>query len=344
MQRGPAAANPLQIPRRAKRVIDIVDPKTNQAIKVEKATRSSSNPSVKPPPANIKIEPRTARPLSLESDPAYAKQQKSAPAKAVNNENESSDAEKSEKTGGNQVAVENSSKPKEIKPTEPKPPAKETPNSSEPTVEESDNGGVSPKAAERTGSVKDVLTPDVIRESSLELEGNHKEESSDKQSKPEADMYDQSDKSNLISSSNKADDNLDGMTSDVSSSTFADVRSDSTDGQLPNLTSKASDELQTSTSKSVSEAVEDDSAAQSTDSPSDQNDPAAEASETTTIKVEETSEVTSDVLDDSMKNGPEGSHPTSAAVEEETSASSGTNEEQETDTKEEASENAEMSE
>lgn len=85
------------------------------------------------------------------------------------NENQSSDAKNSENIVENQLPVKSSSKLKKIKPSKQKPTAKEAPNSSGPTVEESDNGGLSAKRTERTISVEYVSSSDVIRESSVEL-------------------------------------------------------------------------------------------------------------------------------------------------------------------------------
>lgn len=74
MQRPPQQSH-ISIPRQTKKVLSIVDPKTNQAVKVEKPS-ATPHAATKPSAGTIKIEPPKPpqrRPLSLEADPADLK-------------------------------------------------------------------------------------------------------------------------------------------------------------------------------------------------------------------------------------------------------------------------------
>lgn len=231
------SASRVSLPKPKKKLLSIVDPETQQEIKVSKATPTQPPPSkptssapsfTKPTP--VPINPPTSRPLSLVEDPADAPTSSSSTPKPA--------ADKPIEKA-HTPALPPSSEKSQTENFKPQP--KINPKDSSAAVAESrtNHPAVSSSNMKRADVIGDTsVARDAISNGSQcpeEPEGASVVATADTISNNE--VVDTTDVPDIVA---KAEDNLDGMTSDVSSSTFADVRSDSTD-LLPSHSSAKSD-------------------------------------------------------------------------------------------------------
>lgn len=308
-------------------MLAIVDPDTNQAIKVEKATSSNANASVKPAVSNVKVEPPASRPLHF-SDPTEAKpseHQKSAMNVSVD-QSEVAIATITEETDEEMKIVSGATSTE--KDMEPKSIELESVSKTEPAVnsavENIKDSGVSLKSADIIPSVEKA-TSSVVQDVPTDKKSIDQQDIMEEPPKVVDDMVTNQADNSMSTTNNKTDDNLDGMTSDVSSSTFADVRSESTDGPLPNLSSKNSNEQpQNSVTKTTGDPAHGDVTSETTKFLSSQEPNIPETHTGSVIKTEEPS---SDALPSAAKSaGME--DPISDKVSSETTEKEATEDEQ----------------